>query len=518
MPIIVLLFYMKTLRRGLKQMISKWLKKRKAKLSSRGIYIQDKELKHSNFKIGHNFKYLVDLNKKQIRIVPCEEQTNNTVSKRELKDGYKPVLDIRDKKALNAFQGADYLEVLILENEILVKGIKERKIKKSSIFRLFDFKKSTNTFNVSIDKEELASVVGGHDFTVSFNQITETEGYKLAENLPLLMRAISLFSGCGGMDIPFIQNGIEVVCAVEKNSEAAETYRYNLGDHIHVTDITQFDKSIFMNCHAPIIFGGTPCQGFSNANRRLSFLENPNNLLVREFISSVKANKYAQIFVIENVPQILTAGKGQFLQEIKDELKDFHITHGVLNSMDFGDAQDRSRAFLIGSKIGPISLPKPNTEVPRTVYEAFEGLDTKVPNQEDFTFSKKGTIERMKCIPQGGNWQDLPDHLKTKSMFKGSTQSNVYKRLKWDKPSCTVVNPRKCLLTHPEEDRILSVRECARLFSIPDDFVFKGSLESKQQQIANATPVRMVSAVVQKVKEAILSFNAIIKRQSFSLV
>lgn len=499
-------------------MISKWLKKRKAKLSSRGIYIQDKELKQSNFKIGQNFKYLVDLNKKQIRIVPSEDETNNTVSKRQLKDGYKPVLDIRDKKALKAFQGADYLEVLILENEILVKGIKDRKIKKSSIFNFFDIKKSNNAFNVTLDKEDLVSVVGGHDFTISSNQIDGVKGFKQSEDLPLLLRAISLFSGCGAMDIPFIQNGFEVVCAVEKNKEAAETYRYNHGDHIHVADITKFDKSLFMESHAPLVYGGTPCQGFSNSNRRLCFLDNPNNLLVREFINSVKANKYCRIFVIENVPQILTAGKGQFLKEIKDELEDFHITHGVLNSIDFGDSQDRLRAFLIGSKIGPIPLPKPIVETPRTVYDAFEGLTTAIPNQEDYSTSKKGTIERMKCIPQGGNWRDLPDKLKTRSMFKGSTQSNIYRRLKWDEPSCTIVNPRKCLLTHPEEHRILSVRECARLFSIPDDFVFKGSLESMQQQIANATPLLMVSAVVQKVKEAMLSFNALIKRQSFSLV
>lgn len=499
-------------------MISKWLKKRKAKLSSRGLYIQDKELKQSNFKIGQNFKYLVDLNKKQIRIVPSEEQTNNTVSKRQLKDGIKPVLDIRDKNAMKAFQGADYLEVLILENEILVKGIKERNIRKSSILSFLDFKKSNDVFNVRIDKDDLVSVVGGNDFTIASNETEKFSGSNQHEELPLLFRAISLFSGGGLMDIPFIQNDFEVVCAVEKNEEAATTYRYNHGDHIHVADITEFDKSLFMKCCAPIMFGGTPCQGFSNSNRRLRFLDNPNNLLVREFIDSVKANEHCKIWVIENVPQILSAGKGQFLREIKDELSDFHITHGVINSLDFGDPQDRSRAFLIGSKIGPISLPKPTESTPMTVYEAFEGLTTATPNQEDISTSKEGTIERMKCIPQGGNWQDLPDHLKTKSMFTGNTQSNIYKRLKWDEPSCTIVNPRKCLLTHPEENRILSIRECSRLFSIPDDFVFKGSLESMQQQIANGTPVRMVGAVVQKLKEAILSFNALIKRSTFSLV
>ena len=111
-------------------------------------------------------------------------------------------------------------------------------------------------------------------------------------------------------------------------------------------------------------------------------------------------------------------------------------------------------------------MPEPVVQSPRTVYDTFEGLTAATSNQEDITKSKNGTIKRMKCIPQGGNWQDLPDHLKTKSMkVKRNTQDNVYKCLKWDQPSCTIVNPRKCLLTHPEEHRILSVRKCARFYS-----------------------------------------------------
>lgn len=499
-------------------MISKWLKKRKAKLSNRGLYIQDKELRDSNFQVGEHFKYVVDLNKQQIRIVPSTEKTKNTVSKRQLKDGVKPVLDLRDKEALQAFQGADFLEVSIFENEILIRGLKERKIRKTSIFNFNDKLKAKSVFNVSIDKDELAAVVGGES-SFSRSYCSESKSNEqFTKDLPLLLRAISLFSGCGILDIPFLSNNIDVVCAVERNPEAAETYRYNHGDHIYVEDITTFDKSIFAQCNAPIVFGGSPCQGFSNANRRLSFLDNPNNLLVREYIRSIQANPNCKVWVLENVPQLLSAGNGKFLNEIKNELSDFHISYGILNSKDYGDFQDRQRAFLIGSKIGPINLPKPISDKPRTVAEAFQGLHDGIPNQLDISESREKTIERMKCVPQGGNWQCLPDRLKTKGMFRGNTQSNIYKRLKWNEPSCTVVNPRKCLLTHPEENRILSVRECARLFSVPDDFIFKGSLDAMQQAIANAVPTKMVCAIVKQVKNAILSFNAKIQRGQFALV
>lgn len=61
---------------------------------------------------------------------------------------------------------------------------------------------------------------------------------------------------------------------------------------------------------------------------------------------------------------------------------------------------------------------------------------------------------------------------------------------------------------HPEENRILSVRECARLFDVPDSFEFKGKLSSMQQQIANAVPVKLMKAVMTSVKEAVIKFNA----------
>ena len=112
----------------------------------------------------------------------------------------------------------------------------------------------------------------------------------------------------------------------------------------------------------PIIFGGSPCQGFSNSNRISNFLENPNNLLVREYIKTIQANENVKVFVLENVPRILTAGDGKFLEEIQNELKDFEMTVGVLNAADFNVPQSRRRAVIIGSKIGKVDLPKPTVK------------------------------------------------------------------------------------------------------------------------------------------------------------
>ncbi|RUT64062.1 hypothetical protein C1149_00455 [Clostridium botulinum] len=103
--------------------------------------------------------------------------------------------------------------------------------------------------------------------------------------------------------------------------------------------------------HATVLIGGSPCQGFSNSNRVSNYLDNPKNLLVREYIKAVKSSQ-PYIFVLENVPQIISAGKGKFLEEIKNELYDYEITSTILNAVHFGVAQERRRAVIIGSKIG----------------------------------------------------------------------------------------------------------------------------------------------------------------------
>ncbi len=490
------------------------IKKRKAKLSERGLYLQDKELRKTNFKVGTHFKYIVDVQNKQVIIAPTNEETKNTVSKREIKDGIKPVLDIRDKQALQAFKGADYLEIEIFENQVVVKGLVKNKA--AAIFDFAAYAESKVIATSEFSVEELSKVVGS---SYSHIQTSHSEYSSTGlRDFPIVLEAISLFSGSGIMDIPFLLEGFEVKCAVEINEDACKTYRFNHGDHIIEGDITEIDKSIFKNTGAPIVFGGSPCQGFSNANRWQNFLDNPNNLLVKEYIKSVQANPNTKVFILENVPQILTTGNGQFLQEITNEFKDFEITYGVLNSKNYGDPQDRERAIIIGSKIGPIDLPAPTVDSYVTVGEAFKGLHDGISNQLDVSQAKQTTIERMEQIKQGQNWEVLPEHLKTNGMRKGNTHSNIYKRLSEAHPACTIVNPRKCLLTHPILNRILSVRECARLFSVPDDFVFLGKLESKQQQIANAVPVRMMRAVANKIKNAVSMFNRQFGIPNLSLV
>jgi DNA (cytosine-5)-methyltransferase 1 len=511
------------------------IKSRKAKNSKRGLYLQDIELKQTAFQPGTNFKYVIDAKNKKIVILPAEDSAN-TVSKRKIKAGLKPVIDIRNKKALSVFEEADYLQVEIHESQIIVSGYEEkasnvlqkaskkissvfsRKTKAVDITSLLDVRK---TSEIRMASKDLAEAVGDiqHFEQLSIFDVIDKRGsysdrsiQKIEsglKNIGIPLQLISLFSGAGILDYGFVEEGFDVAFALEMDEEAVETYRYNHSTPIEIADITQFDKKRFEEIGSPVMVGGSPCQGFSQANRHTHFLDNPNNLLVKEYIDAIKANPNCKVFVLENVPKILTAGDGRFKEEIYDELSEFEITSGVLTATDFGEAQERSRAFIIGSKIGKINLPTPTHTVEkyRTVRDAFDGLHDGVPNQTDYTKPRIDTIERMKHVPEGGNWRNLPDRLKIKSMFKGNTHSSVYKRLSWDKPSITIANARKSNITHPSLNRSLTIRECAKLFGLPDDYIFKGSLASMQQQICNSVPVKMVKAVAKSIKTAIQKFN-----------
>ncbi|MEK5209441.1 DNA cytosine methyltransferase [Psychrobacillus sp. FSL H8-0510] len=525
-----------------------FIKSRKAKNSKRGIYLQDKQLRNTSFQPGTSYKYIIDVQAKKVVIVPSEDG-KNVVSKRIMNDGVKPVIDIRSKEALAVFDGAEFLQVEINDDEIVVSGYVQddsindslvstvkKKAKKlfssaSKIIDIQDILRVKKLVEVRMSKQELDQVVGavgsfeqlsifdyadGGAFSSSSVQNTRQS----LKDLKIPLQLISLFSGAGILDVGFQEAGFDVAFALELNESAAETYRQNIGDHIHTGDITEFDKSRFNQIGSPVVIGGSPCQGFSAANRKTNFLDNPNNMLVRHYIDSIKANKNCQVFVLENVPRILTAGDGRFKEEIYEALSEFEITSGVLSAAEFGAAQDRKRAFFIGSKIGKIDLPKPlyTKDNYITVREAFEGITTDLLNQGDYSKGKADTIARMKHVPQGGNWRDIPDELKTGKMKSDKTHSSVYRRLAWDEPAITIANPRKSNITHPEENRILSVRECARLFGLSDSFEFKGTLASMQQQIANSVPVQLGKAIAMEVKKAIQQFNIRNKTESFSLI
>ena len=509
---------------------SKFIKQRTGVLNNNYLYIQDKELNSTKFadnKEGY-FKYIIQ--EGLLTILPtnqAKEPNAYKISKRQLKSFSKPVLDIRNTrncKPLDAFKGYTSLEITIYEDKVLVEGFKE----KSQSFvqkAVFSIKKPVNKvtditdlitvnkqFEVLLSKSELLKVSNGNIEQLSLNldelfysnktiNITKNSSLPLSKNnlkIPLIVD--ELFGGAGMLGAAFLKY-FKIAVAIEKDRDACKTYRQNINTHVLNEDICKIDKTVIQS---PIIIGGPPCQGFSNNNRVTNYLDNSKNLLMLEYIKCVQQNKNCKVFLIENVPQMLTCGNGQFRKEIFEKLNDFEISYGILNSADFGTPQIRKRAIVIGSKIGKITLPKPlfNKNNYRTVWDAFRDFKSDLANALDVTVPSEETKLKMSYIPQDGNVLDIPIEIRPNSVH-----SNVYKRLSWFKPSITIANFRKANIMPPEGNQILSVRQAARLQGMPDEFVFLGNLSSKQQQVSNGVPFELGIAIARKILSAIQSYN-----------
>lgn len=531
------------MHKNIKEIISKigkLYKVRKMNLGERGVYLQDTELSETLLqpKSKIECEVIKDESSNGTRMkVFLSREGSLTVSKRKRKNHINPVIDIRRKAVLNEFSKYNYVEAEIYGDEVIIRGFDETKDSKIlenalennkrskedskliDLFKRLELKKEVKFSRKYAENVILARASGDNSFgyeQIAFdyllNNIEEQSFYlngdsnfnvsNTQRDLDIAMNMVSFCSGAGVLDKGFIDQGFTGVLAMDIEKDMVETYKANLGDHAVLADLSSYDLSnLPVDKEPKLLVAGTPCQDFSNANRVTGkILDSEKNLLIRKTIDAIKAMPSLDVFVFENVPQLLTKGK-KFVEEIKERLSDFEITINKVNAYDFGSAQVRERAIIIGSKIGKIDLKAPVLRICKTVRQAFQGLTDETPNQLDFTKSGPEVQERMSYVRPGGNFKDIPEELRGKG-----THSNSYKRLEWDKPSITIANPRKSCIMPPEGNRILSIRECARLFDLPDSFKFVGKLASMQQMIANAVPYALSSAIGKRVKEAFVNY------------
>lgn len=162
---------------------------------------------------------------------------------------------------------------------------------------------------------------------------------------------ISLFSGCGGMDLGFKQAGFKILWANDIYNYAVDTYKKNIGDHIIQGNIANIPSKDIPN-RPDVLLGGFPCQGFSVANTK----RDPNdqrNFLYREMVRVVR-DKRPKFFVGENVKGILSINDGKFIIKIISDFKaiGYDVSFKILNSVHYGVPQTRQRVIIMGNRIG----------------------------------------------------------------------------------------------------------------------------------------------------------------------
>ncbi|WP_435128319.1 DNA cytosine methyltransferase [Mycoplasma sp. 6243] len=195
-------------------------------------------------------------------------------------------------------------------------------------------------------------------------------------------RILDLFCGAGGFSSGFEQNtNFKTLIAVDFDQNATNTFKNNFPDsEVICGDISNIDikkqiikKSKDVNIN--MIIGGPPCQGYSLKGKKIGF-DDQRNFLFLEYFDIVK-NISPQIFIIENVKNLLNAQKGYFIKQIYQMFTDlgYKVSYGVLNAKNFGIPQNRERAIIIGCKDKEILLPKSNIDKHISVYDAISDLN-----------------------------------------------------------------------------------------------------------------------------------------------
>ena len=314
-------------------------------------------------------------------------------------------------------------------------------------------------------------------------------------------RVVDLFAGAGLFSHAFAQEGFELIRAVELDKTAVKTYARNLGEHIVCADVRQVE----MPSQCDVLIGGPPCQGFSTLGKRS--VDDPRNRLSLEMVRWAEALG-PEVVVIENVEAFLRAPVWKELRAAFADLG-YTVSAHVLSAYDMGAPQLRVRSFTVASKVGTPTIRRIVSGPVRTVQEAWEGLPAE-PDGFNHHYAPTPSalaLARMKVIPEGGDKRDVlraAPELAPPSWKKVMCEvTDVWGRLRWDRPSNTLrtalQNASKGRYIHPEQNRVISLREAARLHSIPDSWVFEGLPTQIARQIGNSVPPALGRAVARAI-------------------
>ena len=326
-----------------------------------------------------------------------------------------------------------------------------------------------------------------------------------------LMKIVSFFAGAGGLDLGFEKAGFDVVWANEYDKDIWETYEKN---HVSTTldkrSIVDIASNQVPDCDG--IIGGPPCQSWSEAGAKRGIADKRGQLFY-EFMR-ILADKKPKFFLAENVSGMLLPSHKVALQNIKDMFTDcgYDLAFQLLNVSDYGVPQDRKRVFFIGYR-KDLNL---QFEFPVPI-----SLHNKITLKQAIGDLKNSAMPALNSTYTNGENCKVSNHEYLVSGFSPIYMSRNRVR-SWDEVSFTIqaggrhapIHPQAPKMTFISENnrqfvtgkedkyRRLSIRECARIQTFPDNFTFHYSnVTAGYKMIGNAVPVRMAWILAKKIKE-----------------
>ena len=324
------------------------------------------------------------------------------------------------------------------------------------------------------------------------------------------MNIISLFAGCGGLDLGFKRAGFNVIWANENDSSIFETYRKNHPNTIlNTNDVRLLKDQDIPSCDG--VIGGPSCQAWSEGGKQLGF-EDPRGQLFLEYVRIVNLKK-PKFFVIENVQGILEDKHKQSLVFIIRSLQSigYSIKYQLLNAADYKIPQDRFRVFFVGIRNdlqNRFTFPNAVADKKITLKEAIGDIIESPRFFNDEMVTEEHPTRKNHDVYIGSYDAKYMARNRVRSWNEQSFTIQAQARNEPQHPQApkmTYVNSDKRIFAKGYEHlyRRLSVRECARIQTFSDSFVFiYTDIKNGYKMVGNAVPPRLAYAIAIQVRKA----------------
>ncbi|AIF44923.1 DNA cytosine methyltransferase [Virgibacillus sp. SK37] len=300
------------------------------------------------------------------------------------------------------------------------------------------------------------------------------------------MRAIDLFSGCGGLSLGFQNAGFEIISAYENWDKAIEIYKKNFEHPIYEYDLSNVeDYNVFIKQNPDIIIGGPPCQDYSSAGKRK---EEANANLTTDY-ANIIANVKPKYFLMENVDQIKKYDVYKRAVNIFKEAG-YGLTSRILDASLCGVPQKRKRFFLFGELGG-----KDNAFLP-----FIEDKISKEPMTPRMYFGDSLGLEHYYRHPRNYN---------RRGVFSIDEPAPTVRGVNRPVPDGYKGHPRDT--EDPRKVRALTTIERSYLQTFPKDFIFEGSKTNLEQMIGNAVPVKLAEFVANAIDQYVSSQGNVVE-------
>lgn len=332
------------------------------------------------------------------------------------------------------------------------------------------------------------------------------------------IRVVSLFAGCGGLDLGFENAGYDVVFANDIEKSVKETYEENIGK-ILIKDIVEIDKKTEIPDSIDVVLAGIPCQPFSNAGSRGSMADDRGSLFLQ--VMEIIDIKQPKVVVLENVRGFLSAKDDKGIS-MPERLANDLDSHGyntywkLLNASDYEVPQNRHRVFIVGIRKDVdkgFNFPEPFLNKDGLTVGSVINLPYPDNEEEEHWKLPPQALKIEGFIPAGGSWknvpyEELPDRLKRiRDDMKKYHSPNFFRRFDEHEIMGTITasaTPENSGILHPFKPRRYAVREIARFQSFPDSFKFVGTTTTKKyKMIGNAVPPRLAFHIANSIKEQV---------------